>query len=256
MSHFERAPTLIPWVPLTRVLGLLATLSAGMLALVAVGPRLPLGSGMASASHWGTWLVEAGPSTALMTIVRLVGLLVGAYLLAVTSLDLVATTTRSPFLASLTRHVTLPFARRLITGVTGAGLAASLSIGIVIPTSATAVPQPSTSTSTAAPIGGLPPPNRTMRRPDQAVAANPPPAAVSPLGSTPGRTWTIAPGDHLWKVSSHTLQTAWGRPPHDDETLRYLHVLIDANRHVLVVPNDADLVFAGQVFALPEVPAA
>ena len=252
MNHTERAPRLIPWAQLKRSLGLLAALAAGMVALVAVGPRLPLGPGMTRVSHWATWLADGGPPTAVMSIVRLAGLLVGLYLLAVTALDLVATITRSPILTSLTRHVTLPFARRLIAGVTGAGLAASLSIGIVTPTLATAAPRSLTST-TVVPVGNLAPPNHTMRRADQ--AAPPSPAPAGDTATIPVRTWTIAPGDHLWKVSSHTLEAAWGRRPHDDETLRYLKRLIDANRYVLVVADDPDLVFPGQIFLLPDVPA-
>jgi len=69
-------------------------------------------------------------------------------------------------------------------------------------------------------------------------------------------TWTIVAGDHLWHVASATLTERWGRPPSNQEIARYLGLLIDANRQVLVVRDNPDLVFPGQVFTLPAVPAA
>ena len=66
---------------------------------------------------------------------------------------------------------------------------------------------------------------------------------------------TIVAGDHLWAVAEQTLATQWGRAPEPDEIATYLHRLIEANRPVLAVPGEPDLVFPGQVFALPDVPA-
>jgi outer membrane biosynthesis protein TonB len=70
----------------------------------------------------------------------------------------------------------------------------------------------------------------------------------------PGRagTWTIAPGEHLWHVASRTLAAA-GRPTDDASVSAYLTRLVEANRQVLVVPGEPDLVFTGQVFVLPPV---
>ncbi len=74
------------------------------------------------------------------------------------------------------------------------------------------------------------------------------------LGSLPG-TWTIRSGDHLWRVASVTLGRQWGARPADAQVLDYLHDLISANRDRLVVTTDPDLVYPGQVFVLPPVPA-
>lgn len=65
--------------------------------------------------------------------------------------------------------------------------------------------------------------------------------------------WTIEPGDHLWHVSEAVVQTIEGREPTVTETASYLDALIAANRSVLVVPDNPDLVFPGQVFTLPPV---
>ncbi len=337
MHHLERARGLTPGARSARSVSLVAMIALGMVALVAMGPALPLGASMTRAEHWSSWLTTVGTATALMAAIRAVGLVVGAYLLVVSTLDLAATLTRSPVLTSVSRRVTLPFARRLIAGVTGAGLAVSLSIGgVVAPTLASAAPRPQATATTPPPTLAGPGPNRTMRHADPAYASGTPttrpapnptmrrpdpaypsrldasgpsateadtssdavipptmrrldidpahePAApetttVAPApsptmsgetttppssvaaGSTDSTasaaSWTIAPGDHLWRVATRTLQTAWGRPPRDEETARYLATLVRANQDVLAVADNADLVFPGQVFALPAVPAA
>ncbi len=94
-----------------------------------------------------------------------------------------------------------------------------------------------------------------------------PSAAPGPAGTNPGSpappvatptapsgTWTIRPGDHLWRVASTTLAGQWQAAASDAQVLDYLHELIAANRDRLVVPTDPDLVFPGQVFVLPPVP--
>jgi hypothetical protein len=86
------------------------------------------------------------------------------------------------------------------------------------------------------------------------------PTASTPTTSTDSTpmaaTWTIAPGDHLWHVATATLEAQWARPPTNAEILAYVHALIERNRDVLVVRDNPDLVLPGQVFTLPEVPAA
>ncbi len=92
----------------------------------------------------------------------------------------------------------------------------------------------------------------TTTSPTTAALAAPTPAAPA----DPATTWTIRPGDHLWRVARSTLAARSTPSPTDAEVLGYLHDLIDANRSRLVVPTDPDLVFPGQVFVLPPVPAA
>jgi len=103
----------------------------------------------------------------------------------------------------------------------------------------------------------------------------------SGAGSTPGPDTGGAPGTNPEPSPQPTIEQATpepvghpaGRPPvgrgpadarrhlvaaaHPmPRSPRYLDRLIDANGAVLVVPGDCDLVFPGQVFALPPVPAA
>ena len=334
MSLFERAHPDDPHAPLRRSVALVAGLALALVALAAMRPGLPLGADLPRPGHWTTWLAHVGPAVALMATIRLVGLVVGGYLLAVAALDLAANLTRSAALATIARRVTVPTARRLIAGVTGAGLAMSITVAAVAPGLASASPRPTTTvTSPTRPAGGACPdplgqtnpayasgrpsdhdcPNITMRQTNPAYAsgvddrtapedpaaapAGPPtdpaattdpptmrrldpepttsvPAAPAPdptAGPTTGppapaadpapaapstSSWTIAPGDHLWRVAERTLQAAWGRRPRVAETATYLDALIQANHDVLVVRDEPDLVFPGQVFTLPVVPAA
>lgn len=76
-----------------------------------------------------------------------------------------------------------------------------------------------------------------------------------PATSQAGGSRTIAPGDHLWNVSHQTLEAALHRAPSDEEVLGYLNRIVELNRDVLVVPEDPDLVYPGQVFTMPAVDA-
>jgi nucleoid-associated protein YgaU len=66
-------------------------------------------------------------------------------------------------------------------------------------------------------------------------------------------TWTVRPGDDLWSIAEQVLQAANARPPSSAEIAPYWITLIAANRDRLVVPGDADLIFAGQVLVVPPV---
>jgi nucleoid-associated protein YgaU len=84
-----------------------------------------------------------------------------------------------------------------------------------------------------------------------AVAARPDPSV--PVGAV--TTWTVRPGECFWSIADDVLTAAWGRPPTDAEIVPYWHTLIDANRAVLADRSNPDLIFPGQVFTVPAVPA-
>jgi nucleoid-associated protein YgaU len=65
----------------------------------------------------------------------------------------------------------------------------------------------------------------------------------------------VRPGDSFWSVAAAVLQEAWGRPPTDAEIDPYWLGLIAANRRALLHPDVPDLIYAGQVFALPSPPS-
>lgn len=110
-------------------------------------------------------------------------------------------------------------------------------------------PPPSASASAAPPS---PPPILRVEPPPPSESAQPTPDEV-PIPN-PAATYTIEAGDHLWGVAEQTLADAWGQQPCGLAVARYLDDLVAANRSVLAVPDDADLVFPGQVFTLPPIP--
>jgi hypothetical protein len=82
----------------------------------------------------------------------------------------------------------------------------------------------------------------------------PPVAAVDPEPAAAAvDTWTVVRGEHLWHVSEATLERRLGAPADDAVVAAYLGRLIEANRDRLAVPDDPDLLFAGQELLLPPV---
>ncbi|MGH3432560.1 MAG: LysM peptidoglycan-binding domain-containing protein, partial [Thermocrispum sp.] len=66
---------------------------------------------------------------------------------------------------------------------------------------------------------------------------------------------TVESGGHFWKIAEQTLHDAWGRPPTSAEITFYWRKLIDVNRDRLAPPHDPNLIYPGQVFRLPPIPA-
>lgn len=91
--------------------------------------------------------------------------------------------------------------------------------------------------------------------PESSERVGPPPSpdATAAVGTAPSTelTWTIRRGEHLWGIAEQTLTWALGEPPDDATTARYHRALIAANREVLPLPDEPDLVFPGQVVVLP-----
>jgi nucleoid-associated protein YgaU len=66
----------------------------------------------------------------------------------------------------------------------------------------------------------------------------------------------VAPGDNLWRIAASVLERSSGQPPSPSAVIPYWRSLIEANRSRLRDPADPGLIFAGQVLALPDTPAA
>jgi hypothetical protein len=235
-----------------RSVTIILAVTLGLAALRSIGPSLPIGPAGADVGRWLAWLTAVGAPTAVIALLRAITLAVGTYLVVVIVLDLMAHATGLTWLATLVRGVTLPGLRRLLTGAAGAGLAVSLGLGTLSPLAASAeTPRPP---PTMRELDPDQPPVETPTTTTTTTPAPMPGPVKDPAQDPPIATWTIAPGDHLWRVAQRTLNRSWGRRPSDAQTLRYLTALIEQNRAVLVVPDDPDLVFAGQVFALPPIP--
>jgi hypothetical protein len=234
-----RSVRLVAWLTTLAAAGGILTAAGGAL------PAPPIGSTRALVG----WLVLTDPVVVALSVLRLVALLVTASLAALTLSTGVSPIGACPR-ASATKIP--PLVRRVLEGVAGFSL---------------------TLTHLGSPVAAQPTPDDTAvlynldaenpPRPDAggvAVmrsldAAPPPPPTDGMPGSEPptDSTWAIAPGDHLWSVSRHTLQDALGRSPTDPEIAAYLARLVAHNHDMLAVPSMPDLVFAGQVFVLPPV---
>lgn len=259
----------------------LAPLAVGLAVLLAGDtlPTPPLGSGRIVA-----WASGTDPVLAALAVARLVALAVVALQVVAVALGFLAHAGRDLRIGAparaLAARLALPPLRRLLETAFGISLGLMAGTG---PALAAEAPPATTPVVTmhlldAPPPGAAAPeaPVVTMRAlpatPPATVAqpvtaapqAPPPPTTASPAPPAPPATasgtadspevvpatWTIAPGDHLWRVAVHTLAAA-GRPTDDATVSVYLARLIEHNRGVLVVPDEPDLVFAGQVFVLP-----
>ena len=106
------------------------------------------------------------------------------------------------------------------------------------------------------PIAGATPATITMSRLPPPGDPAGPPTAPPAVEVAPDDRWTVKPGDCFWTIADEVLQNAWGRTPTDAEIVPYWQVLIETNRAELGDPGNADLIFPGQVFRVPPVPAA
>jgi hypothetical protein len=241
--------------------------AAWLAALVAALVLLhSLGSGQLSTpplldrSALQDWLDERDAVVAAFALVRLLGLALAWYLLAVTVLGLAARLSRIPGLVRLADLATVPAVRRVLGTIAGVGLtasAASLMAAEMLPHEAPPAIEAVDLADAPVVLERLPNGSdvilrrvplvedgtATMRVEDASV-----PAAA--------REWTVQPGDHLWHVAEATLADAWGRAPSDAEVAPYWTVVVEANRARLVDPGNPDLVHPGLVVTLPEPPPA
>jgi len=111
----------------------------------------------------------------------------------------------------------------------------------------------------AVPAGGtVPPPAvRLAQQPAEPVEPEDPDDDEGPSQPVvvpepkPGASYQVRPGDSLWAIAHNALHLQHGRHPSDREVDRYWHTIYAANR--TVVGADPDLIYPGQIFALPEV---
>jgi len=73
--------------------------------------------------------------------------------------------------------------------------------------------------------------------------------------SQAGSEVTVETGDNFWTIAETTLEAAWGRSPTGDDVSDYWRQVVAANRDRLRPPHDPNLIFPGQQFTLPPIPA-
>src|SRR5437660_2731810 len=166
------------------LLARMALLSAGLRVLQACGGGVLAGPSLTSPWRWLPWLTTRPPAAVAFAVLRVAGLALGWYLLALTGLGLLLFVvalgcgSRARVVARLVQAVTLPGLGRVLELALGTGVAAAVSIQAVLPGALPAAAEPA-----AGPPPGLSttvPPGlgATMRRLDRATgpeAARPEP---------------------------------------------------------------------------------
>jgi hypothetical protein len=228
----------------------LAVVVLGMLALggtpALAGPPLTHPEDLAS------WLTARPPVESAFAVLRLVVLVLAAYLLAVTVLGVALRLVRAGRLVRAVDLVTLPAVRKVVGSAFGVGLMGA-PLAVVGPTAPAGVAQVQLVVGAAAPSqpgADLPPGSPeasppTMRRLDEP----PSPAATA-------TDVVVGAGDHLWSVADRALTGAWGRAASDAELAPYWEQVVAVNRERLADPGNPDLLFPGQVVSVPTPPAA
>ncbi len=246
----------------------------GWLAWVALLLAVALGGGAVSrgvlappALHdpgsWGEWVDGRMPLEAAFAVAALVVGILAWYLLAVTSLTVVARLWGARRLLSVVEVLTLPVVSHGLHAALGLGLvgsgvaggAASIIDGpgsavsiAAVPLAAVAVAEPEEA-SDAVDDEADPPVMRLLPdEPPEEVEA--PVTPTSPTSEASGSEWEVRPGDHLWSVAERVLEEA-GAPGDDTDVARYWLHLIEANLERLADPANPDLIFPGQILALP-----
>ncbi len=210
--------------------------------------------------HWQAWLSGRDPMVAAFALLRVAGIAAVWYLMVATGVGFLLRLTGAARMVAVADRVTIAPVRRMLAGTVSLGLAASGMVGVIgpaarLPMAAAAQSAPAQATTVTAPAqaAAAPPGTITMH---QLSPADPSPAPTSPAEGVPvpdglAAPWTVAPGQCFWSIAEAVLTTHLGRSPTDAEIAPYWERLIDANRSELAHRDNADLIFPGQVFAVP-----
>jgi hypothetical protein len=228
-------------------------------------------------SHWVGWLEGRPPVAAAFGLLRLAGLALGGYLLAVTALGLLVQVAVLAYrdgpgaitsaIARAVEVVTVPGLRALLEAAVGVGVVAGVFTAPTWAAEATATGATGAFGSGPPPAAGAPADDGpTMQRldgadlpdqpaPDQPQPDQPPPDQPRPdqpgPDLRPERAWTVVPGESFWVIARERLTATSGRHPSDGEVARYCVALIGYNRTRLRHPGDPNLIYPGQHLVLP-----
>lgn len=231
-------------------------------------------------ADWPVWVDAVGPATAVVACLRVMGIVLGWYLLAVTSLWWLSTSSLRA--RALVVRLVPRVLRRMVGGAAGVTLAATAVAVAAVPvgpqTVASALlqpaedpppdpgdvdPSPTTSPPESPNTGQSEPPGPGRSAPPQRPTARlerfrfePRPIDL-PLRSAPQRVpyerWSVRCGDHFWAIAQEVLIEAGWVHPTPFEIERYWRTLVRHNAERLVDPANPDLILPGQQFELPPV---
>lgn len=248
MTTLRRTVRIVAWTgALLLVLTGLAAAGHGALA----GPRL------VHPSSWPGWAAARPADEVVMAALRLLAIALAGYLLAVTVLGVALRLVRAGRLVRIADVVTVPGVRTLLQAGVGAGMTGVLIVAnLPGATAAGASPAPRPAPVLVAAVDASAPP--VMQKLDDVLPPPPAPSAsaAAAAAAAAGRSWTVAPGEHLWSISGQVLALAWNRAPTESEVGRYWSQVLEANRSVLADPDNPDLIFPGQELTVPPPPPA
>jgi nucleoid-associated protein YgaU len=207
------------------------------------------------------WYDAVGPGVATITLLRLIAVALGGWLVVAATLQVVGALV--PPLGRARALVDLISPRSLQR--LGHGLAGlSLTAGLAAPAPGAGIPargivagaevsvdehRPGGDrrpTPPAAPTDPKGHGTATMRLVDGAPSL--PAGDATPATST---EVTVVAGDSFWSIAVSELTDVHGGPPTDRQVVPYWRQLIDVNRPRLVDPGNPDLLFPGQVLTVP-----
>jgi hypothetical protein len=214
-----------------------------------------------------SWLEHHDTAVAVFVLLRLAAIGMGWYLLIVSGIGGAARALQLRRATSAIDRLTLPFARGILSGMAVFGVGAAPppvlprspdSMVELSPDLTSTVPATDTSAvDDSATLRLLP--DTSVPAPPSSVPAYAVPAQVPlppPDTDDPGATdsaWVVQHGDSFWSIASEHLADVSGRSVTEGEVGSYWRQLVERNRSRLVNPNDADLLFTGQVIELPAV---
>ena len=222
--------------------------------------------------QWIRWINNVGPAAAIVSILRVMGILIGWYLVLATVIGALIRSAPSGRAVTVVDRVTPRFLRSILASAAGlTATAAGLTVAVTPLLAPGTTPVIATANANAALAAESP----AAPGPETAVLAerrdSAPPSQTATLSSfefelapfdvgndaTPRvqkDSWVAQPGDHLWHIAEETLSDSWGQAPNDAEIAIYWATLVETNHDRLVDRSNADLIYPGQEFALRPVP--
>ncbi len=202
-------------------------------------------------TSWSTlsgWYEAVGPEGAAIAMVRAVALVLASWLLVSAVLQALAALPALSPLRPLADLISPRSMQRLGRSLAGLSLTAGLAA-------------PAPGAGTLAPDQEAPPVAITTSIDEPATATmrviEPPPDAEpqppNPEEAAGPMTVTVARGDSFWSIAIDHLSEVVGGPLSDGDVAPYWRRLVEANRSQLVVPDNPDLLYAGQLLELPPV---
>ncbi|MDQ6726554.1 MAG: hypothetical protein M3066_10375 [Actinomycetota bacterium] len=239
--------------------GWLSALAGAVAALQASGRGGLAPPPLAHPDQWQPWLSGREPVVAAFALLRLAGMAAVWYLVAATGVGFLLRFSGAVRMVAVADRVTIAPVRRMLAGTVSLGLAASGLVGVIGP----AARLPMAFAQSAPPQAATAPPGTvTMHQlsptdpsPAPPVTSTPPATSnapkAGPAADSSAGPWTVAPGQCFWSIAEAVLTTHLGRSPTEAEIVPYWERLIDANRSELAHRDNADLIFPGQIFAVP-----